>query len=137
MTNEQMIGKVRTGRASRSTNETQVTVELTLNGSGQIDIVTGVGFLDHMLTALGFHAGFDLHVRTEGDLEVDDHHTVEDTALTLGEALAQALGDKAGIRRFGHAYAPLDEALARVVVDVSGRPHCSANLNTHREKVGD
>lgn len=127
----------RTGRVSRSTNETEVTVELTLDGSGCVDVSTGLGFLDHMLTALAFHGGFDLDVRTRGDLEVDDHHTVEDTALALGNALAQALGDKRGIQRFGHAYAPLDEALARVVVDISGRSHCSTALGLRRERMGD
>lgn len=127
----------RTGRATRSTKETRVTAEVTLDGEGRISAATGVGFLDHMLAALAFHAGFDLAVDVAGDLEVDDHHTVEDTALVLGSALAEALGDRSGITRFGHAYAPLDEALARAVVDISGRPYCRADLELRRERVGE
>jgi imidazoleglycerol-phosphate dehydratase len=113
----------RTSRIERVTKESRVVVELLLDGSGATDISTGVGFYDHMLEAFGRHALFDLSVRTEGDLEVDPHHTVEDTALALGSALREALGDRAGIRRFGSATVPLDEALARAVVDVSGRPY--------------
>jgi imidazoleglycerol-phosphate dehydratase len=107
----------------RTTKESDVRVELELDGSGATDISTGVPFFDHMLSQIGKHGGFDLTVRTEGDIEVDSHHTVEDTSLALGSALRQALGDKVGIRRFGDALVPLDEALAQAVVDLSGRPY--------------
>lgn len=120
----------------RSTAETDVTVELTLDGSGQADVTTGVGFYDHLLTAFARHARFDLVLRCRGDLEVDDHHTVEDCALALGQALDQALGDRRGIRRFGFAFAPLDEALARAVVDLSGRPWAEVHLDIRRERIG-
>lgn len=113
----------RTARVERSTKESSVVVELDLDGTGNTDIVTGVPFYDHMLSQLGKHGGIDLFVRTEGDLEVDSHHTIEDTALALGSALREALGDKAGIRRFGDATVPLDEACATAVVDLSGRPY--------------
>ena len=113
----------RSARVERRTTETHVVVELDLDGSGRCDVQTGVGFFDHLLDALGRHASFDLTVRSDGDTHVDAHHTVEDTALALGDALAQALGDKVGVRRFGHAYVPLDEALVRAVVDLSGRPY--------------
>jgi imidazoleglycerol-phosphate dehydratase len=107
----------------RVTKETQVLVELDLDGSGVTDVQTGVPFFDHMLNQLGRHGCIDLTVRTRGDIEVDAHHTVEDTAIALGQALAQALGDKAGICRFGDALVPLDETLARAAVDLSGRPY--------------
>jgi imidazoleglycerol-phosphate dehydratase len=113
----------RASRIERVTKESRVVVELDLDGSGATEVSTGVGFYDHMLDAFGRHALFDLSVRTEGDLHIDPHHTVEDTALALGSALREALGDRAGIRRFGSATVPLDEALARAVVDVSGRPY--------------
>ena len=108
----------------RATRESTVHLELDLDGSGHTEIGTGVGFYDHMLTALGTHAVFDLVVRAEGDLHVDVHHTVEDVAIALGQALDTALGDRAGITRFGDAAVPLDEALAQAVVDLSGRPYC-------------
>ncbi|WP_106848166.1 imidazoleglycerol-phosphate dehydratase HisB [Blastococcus sp. Marseille-P5729] len=114
----------RTARIERTTSESSVTVELDLDGTGKSEISTGVGFYDHMLTALSKHSLIDLKVTTTGDLEIDGHHTIEDTAIVLGEALMQALGDKRGIRRFGQATIPLDEALAHCVVDVSGRPYC-------------
>jgi imidazoleglycerol-phosphate dehydratase len=114
---------VRTGRVERETAESSVLVEVDLDGSGRTDVDTGVPFYDHMLSQLGRHGGFDLTVRTKGDLEVDAHHTVEDTAIALGEAFRRALGDKVGIRRFGDALVPLDEALAQVAVDLSGRPY--------------
>jgi len=107
----------------RTTKESDVLVELELDGTGVVDVETGVPFYDHMLAQLGKHGGFDLHVRTKGDIEVDPHHTVEDTALALGQALREALGDKAGIRRFGDALVPLDETLCQVAVDLSGRPY--------------
>ena len=113
----------RTARIDRETSESKVLVELNLDGEGRADISTGVGFYDHMLNALAKHALLDLHVNTVGDLEIDAHHTVEDTAITLGQVLREALGDKAGISRFGDAVVPLDETLARAAVDVSGRPY--------------
>ncbi|MFC4373068.1 imidazoleglycerol-phosphate dehydratase HisB [Nocardia halotolerans] len=114
----------RTARVERVTKESSILVELNLDGTGQTEISTGVPFYDHMLTALGAHAGFDLVVRAEGDIEIEAHHTVEDTAIVFGQALAQALGDKKGIRRFGDAFIPMDETLAHAAVDVSGRPYC-------------
>jgi imidazoleglycerol-phosphate dehydratase len=113
----------RTARVERTTKESSVVVELDLDGVGSTDIDTGVPFYDHMLAQLGKHGGIDLYVRTKGDLEVDSHHTIEDTALALGAALREALGDKAGIRRFGDATVPLDEACTMTVVDLSGRPY--------------
>ena len=113
----------RTARVERVTKETQVLVELDLDGAGQAEVETGVPFFDHMLAQLGKHGCIDLTVRTHGDVEVDAHHTVEDTALTLGQALREALGDKAGISRFGDALVPLDETLARAAIDLSGRPY--------------
>jgi imidazoleglycerol-phosphate dehydratase len=107
----------------RETKESDVRIELTLDGTGRIEVDTGVPFFDHMLSQLGKHGGFDLLVRTKGDLEVDAHHTVEDTAIAVGQALREALGDKAGIRRFGDALVPLDETLVQVAVDLSGRPY--------------
>jgi imidazoleglycerol-phosphate dehydratase len=107
----------------RETKESDVRVELTIDGTGQIEVDTGVPFYDHMLSQLGKHGGFDLLVRTKGDLEVDAHHTVEDTAIALGQAFRDALGDKAGVRRFGDALVPLDETLVQVAVDLSGRPY--------------
>lgn len=111
-------------RLERQTKESKVIVELNLDGSGATDVSTGVGFYDHMLTAFGRHALFDLTVLTEGDTHIDAHHTVEDTAIVLGDALKEALGDKSGIRRFGDSLVPLDEALVQCAVDVSGRPYC-------------
>ncbi len=113
----------RQARVERSTKESDVVVELELDGKGHVDIETGVPFYDHMLSQLGKHGGFDLVVRTTGDLEVDAHHTVEDTALAFGSALREALGDKVGIRRFGDALVPLDESLVSAAVDLSGRPY--------------
>ncbi|MCW2777447.1 MAG: hisB [Frankiales bacterium] len=113
----------RTATVSRTTKESDVFVELDLDGTGQSSSETGVPFFDHMVAQLGRHGGFDLTVRTKGDLEVDAHHTVEDTSLALGQALKEALGDKAGIRRFGDALVPLDECLVQAAVDLSGRPY--------------
>ena len=113
----------RTAVVSRTTQETDVLVELDIDGAGVVDVDTGVGFFDHMLAQLGKHGGFDLRVRTKGDLEIDSHHTIEDTSIALGQALREALGDKAGIRRFGDATVPLDETLVSVAVDLSGRPY--------------
>lgn len=114
----------RTARIERQTSESKVVVEVNLDGTGRHDVSTGVGFYDHMLTAFARHALVDLTVQTEGDTHIDAHHTVEDTAIVLGQALREALGDKRGVRRFGDATVPLDEALVQAVVDVSGRPYC-------------
>jgi imidazoleglycerol-phosphate dehydratase len=114
----------RTARVERETSESKVLVEVNLDGTGRHDVSTGVGFYDHMLTAFARHSLVDLTVQTAGDTHIDAHHTVEDTAIVLGQALREALGDKAGIRRFGDATVPLDEALVQAVVDVSGRPYC-------------
>jgi imidazoleglycerol-phosphate dehydratase len=114
----------RTARVERATKESKILVELDLDGTGKVTIDTGVPFFDHMLTSLGTHAAFDLTVQATGDIEVDAHHTVEDAAIVLGQALRKALGDKAGVRRFGDAWIPMDEALAHAAVDVSGRPYC-------------
>ncbi len=114
----------RQARVERSTGESSVVVAIDLDGSGRTEVSTGVPFFDHMLAQLGRHGGFDLTVETTGDLEVDAHHTVEDTAIVVGQALRSALGDKAGIRRFGDALVPLDETLVQAAVDLSGRPYC-------------
>ena len=127
----------RTATVERSTSETEIRLTLGLDGTGQSTIQTGVGFLDHMLTALAKHGRLDIDLQVNGDLDVDDHHTVEDTALALGAALDQALGERRGIERFSHAYAPLDEALARVVIDLSGRPYARVAIPFVREMVGD
>lgn len=126
----------RTAKLARKTRETSVAVALRLDGEGQASIGTGIGFLDHLLTALACHARLDLELTCEGDLQVDDHHTAEDCGLALGTALDEALGDRAGIARFGYAYAPLDEALARAVVDLSGRPFARIALGLRRDRIG-
>jgi imidazoleglycerol-phosphate dehydratase len=113
----------RTGRVERGTKETEVLVEIDLDGTGRVDVATGVGFFDHMLAQLGKHGSFDLTVKITGDLHIDSHHTIEDTAIALGRGFREALGDKAGIRRFADASVPLDEALAQVTVDIAGRPY--------------
>ena len=127
---------MRSATLERKTKETEIRLSLNLDGSGTVAVNTGIPFFDHMLHALTKHAGFDLELSCNGDLEVDDHHTVEDCALALGSALDQALGDRRGIARFGYAYAPLDEALARVVVDLSGRPAPVVDLGLTREALG-
>lgn len=114
----------RYSRIERTTKESKVLIELEIDGTGESSSDTGVPFYDHMVAQLGKHAGFDLHVRTEGDLEIDAHHTVEDTSIALGSALREALGDKSGLRRFGDALVPLDETLVQAAVDLSGRPYC-------------
>ncbi len=127
----------RSAETTRETSETSIKCRLELEGTGRADIKTGLGFLDHMLGALAKHSGFDLEMVADGDTHIDDHHTVEDCALALGRTLDDALGDRAGIRRFGHAYAPLDESLCRAVVDLSGRPWPEISIAFTREKVGD
>lgn len=122
--------------STRQTKETSIELSINLDGSGLIEIETGIGFLDHMLTALAFHAGFDLKLKCDGDLFVDDHHTAEDCALALGTAIDNALGTRSGIKRFGYAYVPLDESLARTVIDLSGRPWPEIHLNLEREMIG-
>ena len=126
----------RTATFERTTRETSVSLALDLDGTGQADVETGIGFLDHMLRSLALHGRFDLTLRCTGDLVVDDHHTAEDCALALGSALDQALGERRGIARFGSAYAPLDEALARAVIDLSGRPWPEVDLGLRRELLG-
>lgn len=121
---------------TRRTRETSVDLRLDLDGRGEISVATGIGFLDHLLTALAFHARFDLALTCTGDLEVDDHHTAEDCALALGAALREALGDRVGVVRFGAMYAPLDEALARAVIDLSGRPYSRIALGLTRDRLG-
>ena len=127
----------RKANVSRKTKETDVTVRLNLDGVGRYDNHTGVGFLDHMLDLFAKHGGFDLAVSCEGDLHIDDHHTVEDIGITLGQALAEALGDKAHIARYGHAYVPMDETLARAVIDLSGRFYLHFDATFARASVGD
>ena len=114
--------KPRKAEVTRNTRETQITVKLNIDGTGQSKLDTGIGFFDHMLDQIARHGMIDLDVVAKGDLHIDGHHTVEDVGITIGQALAQAVGDKSGVRRYGHAYVPLDEALSRVVVDFSGRP---------------
>jgi imidazoleglycerol-phosphate dehydratase len=127
----------RTSKIERNTLETQITAELSLDGSGQGQIDTGIPFLDHMLDQIVRHGQFDINLKAVGDLAVDAHHTVEDSGITLGQAFYKALGDKVGIRRYGHAYVPLDEALSRVVIDFSGRPGLHYNVEYPRARVGD
>jgi len=127
----------RRATARRCTKETSIDCVVSLDGSGIADAHTGLGFLDHMLTALARHSGIDIELRCQGDLEVDDHHTVEDSALVLGTAIDDALGERGGIARFSEAYAPLDEALCRAVVDLSGRPSAHVNLGLVRDMIGD
>ena len=126
----------RTARIDRNTAETQITVEVNLDGSGRADLATGVPFLDHMLDQVARHAMVDLAVHAKGDLHIDAHHTVEDIGITLGQAVASALGDKKGLTRYGHAYVPLDEALSRVVIDLSGRPGLEFHVPFARAMIG-
>lgn len=130
------MSESRTATITRKTRETSIVVSVDLDGAGTTEIRTGLGFLDHMFDALGSHARFDLSLQCDGDLEIDDHHTAEDCGLALGQAIDAALGDRRGINRFSSAYAPLDEALARTVVDLSGRPYAVVNLGLTRESIG-
>jgi imidazoleglycerol-phosphate dehydratase len=123
-------------RVARRTRETDITVELALEGGGSADILTGVGFYDHLLSSLAHHGLFDLEIRASGDLEVDEHHTVEDVALVLGAAFAEALGDRTGIRRFGDSSVPMDESVATAVIDVGGRPYAVIDLPFRAERAG-
>jgi imidazoleglycerol-phosphate dehydratase len=127
---------MRTAQVDRRTNETDIALKLDLDGSGRSEINTGVGFFDHMLVLLAKHGLFDLSVKVAGDLEVDAHHTVEDTGIVLGQAIAKALGDKSGVRRYGTAFVPMDEALAMVVVDISGRPFLQFDVDMPLTMIG-
>ncbi len=126
----------RSAKVSRDTLETQITVALNLDGSGKSSFDTGIPFLEHMLEQIARHGVFDLDIKASGDLHIDDHHTVEDIGITLGQAFKQALGDKQGIMRYGHAYVPLDEALSRVVIDFSGRPGIEYRVEFLRPRIG-
>ncbi|MCH1488079.1 imidazoleglycerol-phosphate dehydratase HisB [Pseudomonadales bacterium] len=126
----------RTASVSRDTLETQISVEINLDGTGAVEFATGIPFLEHMLDQIGRHGLIDMQIKAAGDLHIDDHHTVEDVGITLGQAFTKALGDKKGIRRYGHAYVPLDEALSRVVLDISGRPGLTFNVPFTRSSVG-
>jgi len=128
---------MRTAEVKRDTKETRTRVKLNLDGGGAGKLDTGVPFLDHMLDQVARHGAFDLEISAKGDLHIDAHHTVEDIGITLGQAFAQALGDKQGIRRYGHAYVPLDEALSRAVVDVSGRPGLDFKIDFVRARIGE
>jgi imidazoleglycerol-phosphate dehydratase len=127
---------MRVAEKSRSTKETDISVRLDLDGSGKVEVSTGLPFFDHMIEQLGRHGGFDLALTAKGDLEVDAHHTVEDTGIVLGAALAEALGDKAGVRRFASYLLPLDEALIQVALDLSGRPYLVYEVETSPERIG-
>ena len=127
---------MRQAEVTRDTLETRITVSINLDGSGKSNLATGVPFLDHMLDQIARHGVIDLDVRAEGDTHIDDHHTVEDVGITLGQAFTRALGDKKGIRRYGHSYVPLDEALSRVVVDFSGRPGLHYFVDYTRARIG-
>jgi imidazoleglycerol-phosphate dehydratase len=127
----------RTAKIARKTTETDITVELALDGTGAYDVQTGVGFLDHMLEQLARHGLIDLKVRAKGDLHIDAHHTTEDTGIAIGEALAKALGEKRGIARYGHAVAPMDEACTEVALDISGRPYLIWRVKLPAAKLGD
>jgi imidazoleglycerol-phosphate dehydratase len=127
----------RSAQLERNTRETSITAKLDIDGTGASDVSTGIGFLDHLLEALAKHSRIDLSLSCKGDLHIDDHHTAEDCGIVLGQVLDEALGDRSGIRRFGYAYAPLDESLARAVIDISGRPFCDTNLELRRESLGD
>ena len=128
---------MRTAQVERNTKETQIRVRLNLDGKGAAKLQTGIPFLEHMLDQVARHGMLDLEIEAKGDLHIDAHHTVEDIGITLGQAFVKALGDKAGIRRFGHAYVPLDEALSRVVIDFSGRPGLTYDVKFTRALIGD
>lgn len=127
----------RIASVQRTTDETEISVELDLDGDDAVECVTGIGFLNHLLETLALHGSFQLELICGGDLHIDDHHTAEDCAIALGRAFDEALGDRRGINRFGHGYAPLDEALARAVIDFSGRPHAEVNLGLEGYRLGE
>jgi len=128
---------MRQSQVIRNTLETKIRVDLNLDGTGKVELDTGIPFLDHMLDQVARHGMIDLKIAAKGDLHIDDHHTVEDIGITLGQAFTKAIGDKRGLRRYGHAYVPLDEALSRVVVDLSGRPGMEFNIIFVRARVGE
>lgn len=127
---------MRTATLTRNTKETQIHIELNLDGNGVYSIGTGIGFFDHMLEQLSRHSGMDLSIQANGDIHIDDHHVVEDVGIALGQALSEAVGDKKGINRYGYFYCPMDETLARTVIDLSGRPYCVFNAGFQRAKIG-
>ena len=127
----------RSAKVTRKTKETDITVEINIDGVGTSSLDSGIGFLDHMLEQISRHGLFDLSIKAQGDLHIDAHHTVEDIGITLGQAFEKAIGDKLGIRRYGHAYVPLDEALSRVVLDISGRPGLDLNVDFTRARIGE
>ncbi|MEM9621859.1 MAG: imidazoleglycerol-phosphate dehydratase HisB [Pseudomonadota bacterium] len=131
------MSQARTATVSRDTSETQITVSVNVDGTGVCHLDTGIPFFEHMLTQVARHGLIDLDIKATGDLEIDDHHTVEDVGIVLGQAFAQAVGDKAGLYRYGHAYVPLDEALSRVVIDLSGRPGLFHRVNYTRGRIGN
>lgn len=131
------MGDERTCEKSRKTTETSVSVGVNLDGSGKYNVTTGIGFFDHMLSLLGKHSLMDLNIKANGDLNVDAHHTVEDTGIVLGKCISEALGDRSKIKRYGSAYVPMDEALAFVSLDISGRPYLVLDYDSKNEKVGD
>jgi len=128
---------MRSGEVVRSTKETQIRVRLNLDGAGRAKLATGIPFLEHMLDQVARHGMLDLEIEAKGDLHIDAHHTVEDVGITVGQAFARAIGDKTGVRRFGHAYVPLDEALSRVVIDLSGRPGLEFHVDFARALIGE
>ena len=132
-----MCADMRTATIARNTSETRIAVTVDLDGTGAYDVATGIGFFDHMLEQLSRHSLIDLHLRTEGDLHIDQHHTVEDTGLAIGEAVAKALGDKRGIRRYAEALSPMDETLTRVVIDISGRPYLVWKTEFSQKRLGE
>ena len=127
----------RSAKVKRKTKETDIEVTINIDGSGKSNLDSGIGFLDHMLEQISRHGLFDIDIKAKGDLHIDAHHTVEDIGITLGQAFNKAIGDKLGIRRYGHAYVPLDEALSRVVLDISGRPGLKLNVEFTRARIGD
>lgn len=128
---------MRSAKVERNTKETQITVELNIDGTGQYDIETGIGFLDHMLEQLARHGLMDVTLRAKGDLHIDQHHTTEDSGIAIGTAFKKALADRVGITRYGHAYIPMDETLSRVSIDISGRPYLIWRVNFSKHKIGE
>ena len=128
---------MRTAEVTRKTSETDIKIELDIDGTGKYEIDTGVNFFNHMLESFSRHSFIDLKVKSVGDIEIDDHHTIEDTGILLGEAFLKAIGDKKGIRRMGHAIVPMDDSVATVAIDISGRSYCNMNLEFKNDKIGD